>query len=196
MATPKQIAANRQNSLRSTGPRTGAGKKVSSQNALKLGLYSKALLPNESSDELRPLSRRIRDDLAPVGAMEECLVDAIVVTLFRLRRLVNVEAGLYEMYSQYKGLDGGVSVAFAHDQSQLGCLPKVAQCEAALNRQLYRALEELRRLQRDRPKTALVPVEVERVVAPAEQSATVDVQPTAPQRPGMFSLLRFGRNFL
>jgi hypothetical protein len=38
MATEKQIAANRANALRSTGPKTAAGKKRSSQNALRHGL--------------------------------------------------------------------------------------------------------------------------------------------------------------
>jgi hypothetical protein len=38
MATEKQIAANRANAKRSTGPKTGAGKKRSSQNALRHGL--------------------------------------------------------------------------------------------------------------------------------------------------------------
>jgi len=38
MATEKQIVANRANALRSTGPKTAAGKKRSSQNALRHGL--------------------------------------------------------------------------------------------------------------------------------------------------------------
>jgi hypothetical protein len=38
MATEKQIAANRANARRSTGPKTTAGKKRASQNALRHGL--------------------------------------------------------------------------------------------------------------------------------------------------------------
>src|ERR1039458_5143886 len=38
MATPAQIAANRQNAQKSTGPRTPEGKAVSSQNAFQSGL--------------------------------------------------------------------------------------------------------------------------------------------------------------
>jgi len=38
MTTEKQIVANRANALRSTGPKTAAGKKRSSQNALRHGL--------------------------------------------------------------------------------------------------------------------------------------------------------------
>ena len=38
MATAKQVAANRRNAQRSTGPRTAAGKSASSRNALRHGL--------------------------------------------------------------------------------------------------------------------------------------------------------------
>jgi hypothetical protein len=38
MATARQIAANRRNAQRSTGPRTAAGKSTSSRNALRHGL--------------------------------------------------------------------------------------------------------------------------------------------------------------
>jgi len=41
MATDKQIAANRQNALRSTGPRTPLGKARSRANSLRHGLLSK-----------------------------------------------------------------------------------------------------------------------------------------------------------
>jgi hypothetical protein len=42
MATEKQIAANRANALRSTGPKTAAGKQKSSRNALRHGLSASA----------------------------------------------------------------------------------------------------------------------------------------------------------
>jgi len=49
MATDKQIAANRANALRSTGPKTAAGRAKSSRNALRHGLS----LPTEmDADEL------------------------------------------------------------------------------------------------------------------------------------------------
>jgi hypothetical protein len=38
MATARQLAANRQNAQRSTGPRTAAGKSISSRNAFRHGL--------------------------------------------------------------------------------------------------------------------------------------------------------------
>jgi len=52
MATAKQIAANRGNALRSTGPRTLEGRKASAMNALKHGMTSRTvLLPDEDPGE-------------------------------------------------------------------------------------------------------------------------------------------------
>ena len=45
MASERQIAANRENAKRSTGPRTEAGKLRSSRNAFKHGLSSPGLGP-------------------------------------------------------------------------------------------------------------------------------------------------------
>ena len=52
MATARQVAANRRNALRSTGPRTAAGKLASSQNALRHGLTARrAFVPDEDARE-------------------------------------------------------------------------------------------------------------------------------------------------
>ncbi len=41
----RQLAANRANALRSTGPQTPEGQAVSARNALKHGILSKAVIP-------------------------------------------------------------------------------------------------------------------------------------------------------
>jgi len=41
MASPAQIAANRRNALKSTGPKTARGKAIVSRNPLKHGFRSK-----------------------------------------------------------------------------------------------------------------------------------------------------------
>ena len=48
MASEKQIAANRRNAQRSTGPRSAAGKSISSRNAFRHGL---SLPPNDADAE-------------------------------------------------------------------------------------------------------------------------------------------------
>jgi len=56
MVTPKQVAANRKNGARSTGPKTPAGKAASSRNSLKTGLLSRELiLAGESREEFDAL---------------------------------------------------------------------------------------------------------------------------------------------
>jgi len=52
MATPAQIAANRTNAQKSTGPRSVEGKAASRFNALKHGMDAKSIvLPNEDGTE-------------------------------------------------------------------------------------------------------------------------------------------------
>ena len=51
MATLAQITANRLNAKKSTGPRTAAGKAISSRNAEKHGKYSRTLLVSSRSHQ-------------------------------------------------------------------------------------------------------------------------------------------------
>jgi hypothetical protein len=95
MATAEQIAANRENARKSTGPRTPAGKARSRYNAMKHGLLAEAaLLPEEDEGTFRELERALIEDLAPVGAQEKALVDEIINLTWRLRRDSQVEAGI------------------------------------------------------------------------------------------------------
>ena len=50
MATEKQIAANRRNAQRSTGPRSAAGKHISSRNAFRHGL---SLAPDDDASRVQ-----------------------------------------------------------------------------------------------------------------------------------------------
>lgn len=164
--------ANRRNSLQSTGPRTPEGKRISSQNATKLGIFSRELLLNEESEaELQVLARAVRADLQPRGPIESSLVDLIISVLWRLRRLLRIEAGIFEMYKVYKGRDGGAPVAFAHDASQLDCFSRLGRAEATLERRLYKALSELARLQtsRLRPDSETIDIEATATPQAAEQ---------------------------
>ena len=50
MATAAQIAANRRNARKSTGPKTGQGKRASARNAVKHGIYAEI-----AEEELKPI---------------------------------------------------------------------------------------------------------------------------------------------
>src|ERR671913_1856180 len=98
MTSEKQARANRQNALKSTGPKTPEGRDAVRLNALKHGLLSKeTLLPGEDEEALRELDERLRDELQPVGVLEDLLVDQIVSAYWRLSRLARVEAGIFAL---------------------------------------------------------------------------------------------------
>jgi len=99
MRSPAQIRANRLNAQRSTGPRTPGGREIVAKNALKHGLLTRAaLLPGEgaaAAHALAALSASVHTELKPEGAIQRALVDRIVASLWRLRRLAQVESGLF-----------------------------------------------------------------------------------------------------
>ncbi len=88
MASDKQIAANRRNALKSTGPRSAAGKKRSSANAYRHGLSVSLALSAESRPEIEALAKLITDGTGIPRA------DAEVIALWdleqhRARRIMN-----------------------------------------------------------------------------------------------------------
>ncbi len=100
--TPKQIEANRRNSLESTGPKTLEGKAHVRLNPLKHGILAQeVLLPGEDEHALADLERRLWDDWQPVGAHEEFLLDLILRQIWRLRRAGRLEAAILAA-EQYK----------------------------------------------------------------------------------------------
>ena len=148
MASDKQITANRENSKRSTGPKTLDGKRRSSLNALKLGGFARStLLPSEDKAEFSRFARGVYADWQPVGTTERALVELIISTLWRHRRLQSVEGGLYEMYKVYKGVDGGPATAFVQDGMQVDSFGRLVKSESALERRLFRLIKELREIQ-------------------------------------------------
>jgi hypothetical protein len=139
MPTERQIKANRLNGAKSRGPQTREGKAVSRLNAMRFGIYSElVLVDGENESQLIELGRRLRADLAPVGEMELVLADKIVSTSWRLRRIVQAEAMLYEK-------EGSSIKAFTGFRNEN--MHRISRHEAQLERTLYRALHELQRIQ-------------------------------------------------
>ena len=138
MTTTRQVEANRLNSQSSTGPRTLAGKAMVAHNATKFGFLSReSLVKGESEADLVDFGKRLRAQLAPVGELELLLVDRIVSTAWRLRRIVSVEAMLFS--------DGETpNRAFNYGAERMGALSRY---EVTLERSFYKALHELQRLQ-------------------------------------------------
>jgi hypothetical protein len=129
----KQIAANRENAKKSTGPKTPAGKAASSRNALRHGLYSTDLvLPSEDFEEFKAFARRLNEAYAPRDALEEEVVRDIVMVRVRLRRFERVELELYQTYGYYEGENRGEGLPLPTTQHKE--TPSQSSPEAALLR--------------------------------------------------------------
>ncbi len=93
-----QLEANRRNAQKSTGPKTITGKKVSKRNACRHGILSTEAVVHgrcikEKDDEFAALRQQLRAELAPVGLLEEMLVDDMVTARWRMRRALRAESG-------------------------------------------------------------------------------------------------------
>ena len=88
----RRVEANRRNAQKSTGPRTEAGKAISSMNAVKHGLAAQAsLLPGEDPAELNRLAESMQALLEPADPMQQVLVERVVALTWKLRRVAAAE---------------------------------------------------------------------------------------------------------
>jgi hypothetical protein len=65
MTSERQLAANRQNALKSTGPRTPAGRAIASLNAARHGLYAPILRDAAPPAPLPPRENEPRSRARP-----------------------------------------------------------------------------------------------------------------------------------
>src|SRR6476620_6426771 len=155
-SSSERLAANRANAQKSTGPTTPEGKEASKMNAVKHGILSReVLVSGESEEELAAFHESFRQELYPEGARQEMLVDLIVTTHWRLRRLLAMESG-----DITRGMEQGRSEEEA-SRPMTPVLPsgetlnRLIRYESMLNRQLFRAMKELRTLQNQKKKLQL-----------------------------------------
>ena len=83
--SPKQLAANRANAKKSTGPRTREGKNRASQNARNHGVTAQTLiLTDEARKAYDAFFADMMVELAPVGPMETFIAQSIAQEAWRL----------------------------------------------------------------------------------------------------------------
>ena len=88
----EQGAQSQTSRAAATGPRTEHGKRRSSQNALKYGIFSRAtLLKGESRSEYQSLLEELREALHPEGRLEELLVEKLASISWRYKRFLVAE---------------------------------------------------------------------------------------------------------
>lgn len=182
MASEFQIAANRRNAQRSSGPQTPEGKERSSRNAVTHGLTARAgLLAGEDPDAFIRLRREIINDLRPEDTLELELAEQIVSLVWRLRRFPPFEAALlawlkaevqhadHSIIKSYwiNGQPGTRGDGRTEEQVQQLVLGKtiefflqsdfsgkLSRYETSLQRRLSALLKDLREMQAHRQKAA------------------------------------------
>ena len=93
--TPRQLAANRANAKKSTGPRTRQGKLRSAYNSLNHGLCAvTVVLPGENAERYDYLRQEYMDHIRPASAIETQLADLFVADQWRRERGVRYETAL------------------------------------------------------------------------------------------------------
>jgi len=162
MSTESQTNANRKNSQQSTGPRTADGKARSSRNSTVHGLTGKSpILPGEDPADLLELAESYRDSLKPNGQVEEDLVERMAIATYRLRRIVRIELGYFDLRLRYQSVpqqfnkDGSADpLAWAYhvDCCERSVLDRLSRYETRIQREYSRCLKDLQTLQAARKK--------------------------------------------
>jgi hypothetical protein len=163
MGSSKRSDTARTNGSKSHGPKTGEGKARSSQNAIRHGLRAKALvLPHESADAFRELLDGYLDEFDPQTPCEAHLVEEMAAARWRLDRAQSFETALFEKqleteqeYHSFQEIEESQRPAYVFSQIK-SKLHLLMRYEAALNRNFYRALKQLRELQKSRAAEPVV----------------------------------------
>ena len=144
MTTARQIEANKQNALLSTGATTLEGKKAVSKNAIKHGIFTATLLigdgmEQESLSEYRELLQNITEGLKPTDQVESLLVEKIAVDFWRLRRVINFESHcISDRYSMLKPM---YTIPYDGDSE------RITRYERSLHRSIMQNLAMFKKLQ-------------------------------------------------
>jgi hypothetical protein len=164
MAIPinDRTARNRANASHSTGPKTEAGKKRSSLNAMRHGLTGHTIvLPTEDLDAYNLFTKQLFDELKPVGLLEKQFAQLVADTSWRLNRVPALEHNLSALgFDEHKN-----SIKTEHPEAHAAMVITEALRERTryinaisthgdrLSRQLDRTLLRLKALQSERRAT-------------------------------------------
>jgi hypothetical protein len=162
-SSEKRIAANRANAAKSTGPTTAAGLRNSSRNGTRHGiLANEVLVDHESRDRFATLLNSFNADFQPENNTERMLVEKMAVSHWRLMRLWAVESAgiIRETRRQPNDSPDNAATRTMIAIRSIGDTDRhpdlMGRYEHRYDRQYYRALEALMRVQGAR-KTTPVP---------------------------------------
>ena len=104
MSSLKQIAANRRNALKSTGPVTPEGKEHSRRNAVRHGLTAETVIATiEDAEDYQAFEATVIADYDAQSAVERELVLRLASVLWRLRRATGIETAVFKSVTAEAG---------------------------------------------------------------------------------------------
>jgi len=137
--SPKKLAANQKNAMRSTGPRTAEGKQRSSQNPFQHGFFSNRLFSTRELiardwEGYKQILAAYRGQYLPVGNLENFYIEQIAGHSLRLARLLEYEQKVlaYGTPFEFRSMD------------------RIVRYESNISRLLEKAINQLERLQAKR----------------------------------------------
>lgn len=153
MTSPAKVSANQRNAQASTGPRD-AGKVMSSRNALVHGLTARRhqVIEGESQAEFEEFATDIIGALLPGDAIQHALAEDIATCLWRLRRIVDLEAVVLSLARHEASPLQSLAAGFAlvRDQRYADAIDLLGRHEQRIEARFSRGLQRLRRLQVER----------------------------------------------
>jgi hypothetical protein len=172
MATSRQIAANRANSQKSTGPKTPEGKAKCSLNATSHGFTASALfLEHEDREAFAALLSDLVGEFQPATPTEQILVEKMVLSQWNSLRAIRLQT--LELGCCFRGIP-----------KDLGLLIRY---QTASDRAFHKAHAELLKAQKERKNSeigSVSPVLEEVFACPANSDETpapeAVVQPEKP----------------
>src|SRR5580698_6424244 len=152
MLSEKQLAANRRNAEKSTGPRTTEGKSNSSRNNLRHGLTGHiSLLPTEDREAHDAFCHQLIDSFTPETPMERQLAQSIAEDSWRLNRACAIENNMFALGHQHERREAQIALADAKTfLAQAAAFNLLTLYQQRINRNLQRNMKLLRELQTER----------------------------------------------
>ena len=180
MASARQIAANRANSEKSTGPRTEEGKAISSMNSVTHGITPQTMVWACEEDAYRAYFESLLPDLAPGNMLELDLVRRIVYESWSLNRAAAVDHNLFANGRQEDR--GSIDMEFPDDdfarkearvfRADAKSFNLLSLYSQRLQRSYQKNLAMLRAMQKERMPSVARP--------PAQMAKTAVQQPLQP----------------
>jgi hypothetical protein len=193
MVSEKQLAANRRNAEKSTGPKSAEGKSNSSRNNLRHGLTGHiSLLPTEDRDAHDAFCNELIDSLTAETPMEHQLANSIAEDSWRLNRARAIETNMFALGHQHERREAQIALADARTfQTQAAAFNLLSLYEQRINRNLQRNLKLLGELQTERKAQHNQALEEAKLLA---QLNLMNGLPYEPERNGfVFSIAEINR---